>query len=126
MKKILLAIPSLLASLIAASPVLTCPACWPLYAGLLSAMGISFINYTAYIMPVTAVMLIVSLASLAWKAKNRRGYAPLIIGTVGSVELFMGKFYLENNIMFYSGALLLVAASIWNVWPKNNSCSACK
>ncbi len=126
MKKTLLAIPSILASLIAASPVLTCPACWPLYAGLLSALGIGFVNYTAYIFPVTIIMLVISLASFWWKAQERRGYAPLIVGIVASASLVAGKFYIYNNYLFYAGAAGLVIASIWNIWPVKGKCKACE
>ena len=126
MKKVILAVPSVLASLIAASPVLTCPACWPLYAGLLSSMGIGFVNYTKYIFPVTIFMLVISLVSFWWKAENRRGYAPLIVGIIASIALVAGKFYIDDNYLFYTGAMGLVIASIWNVWPVQGKCKTCE
>ena len=55
-KKILMAAPAFIASGVAVLPVLTCPACWPLYAGLLSALGISFVNYTPFLFPITALI----------------------------------------------------------------------
>ncbi|SEN52532.1 hypothetical protein SAMN05216325_12228 [Nitrosomonas marina] len=67
MKKFFIALPSFLASAFVALPILTCPACWPLYAGLLSALGLSFVDYTPFLFPVTAVLLFISLVSLAWK-----------------------------------------------------------
>lgn len=124
MKKIVLAIPSVCASIVAGSPVLTCPTCWPLYAGLLSAMGVNFVNYTPYILPVTAIMLLVSLVVLGWKAKERRGYLPLVVGVLASVLLLVGKFAVESNLLFYIGVILLISASLWNVWPKRH-CGVC-
>jgi len=124
MKKFFLATPSVLASLVATTPVLTCPACWPLYAGVLSSMGINFINYTPYIFPVTIVMLIISLFSMVWKAKLRHGFGPVILGSAASALLLIGKFYIDNNVLFYGGTFLLIMASIWNVWPKKE-CPAC-
>ena len=70
MKKALMAVPSVVASGVAALPVLTCPACWPLYAGLLGALGLGFVDYTPYLLPVTAGLLVVSLIPLLWKAKQ--------------------------------------------------------
>jgi len=125
MKKIIMAIPSVLAAGFAALPVLTCPACWPLYAGLLSAVGIGFVDYTPYLLPVTAVLLIISLFPLVWKAKQRRGYLPFILGFLASVFIFMGKFQLDLAWMFYGGMVLLLTASIWNLWPKSAECKAC-
>lgn len=125
MKKVFLAIPSILTSIVAASPILTCPACWPLYAGLLSSMGISFVNYTPYILPATVIMLFISLIALGWKVKSRRGYGPFIVAILASVLLLSGKFYLENNWFFYGGVILLISTSIWNVWPKKH-CTVCK
>ena len=84
MKKALMAVPSVVASGVAALPVLTCPACWPLYAGLLGALGLGFVDYTPYLLPVTAGLLVVSLIPLLWKAKQRWGYKPLFAGILGA------------------------------------------
>ena len=55
-------------------PKLTCPACWPAYAALLSALGVGFIDYTPYLLPLTLAFLAVTLAILAWRP--RRGPKP--------------------------------------------------
>lgn len=125
MKKFLMAIPSVLAAGFAALPVLTCPACWPLYAGLLSATGIGFVDYTPYLFSITVVLLIVSLLPLVWKAKKRRGYLPFILGGIASALILLGKFQLASVWMFYSGIVLLLAASIWNLWPNSAECKVC-
>lgn len=122
-----MAMPSFLASGVAALPVLTCPACWPLYAGLLSALGLGFVDYTPYLPPVTAVLLILSLVPLAWKAPQRRGYKPLVVGILSAALILFGKFWLDHTALFYAGVGLLLAASIWNIWPvKANSCISCE
>jgi hypothetical protein len=125
MKKAVLAVPSVLASLVAATPVLTCPACWPLYAGLLSSLGLGFVNYTPYLFPITAVMLLISLLTLGWKAERRQGYGPLALGVVAAGILLGGKFYLGSPLLFYLGVILLVGAAVWNIWPKKRGCKSC-
>lgn len=55
-------------------PKLTCPACWPAYAGLLSALGVGFFDYTPWLLPLTLVFLVFTLATLAWGARKRRGH----------------------------------------------------
>lgn len=126
MKKIIMAAPSFIVSGVAALPVLTCPACWPLYAGLLSALGLGFVDYTPYLLPVTGILLVVSLVPLAWKAQRRRGYKPLIAGVLSAALILSGKFWIDNPALFYVGIGFLLAASIWNIWPvKASACPAC-
>jgi len=114
----------------AALPKLTCPACWPAYSGLLSSMGVTFINYTPYLFPLTATFLLVSLIALGWRAPRRRGYGPLWLGLAASVLLSVGKFEFDSDIAMYAGMAVLVAASLWNAWPRARreaagNCPAC-
>jgi mercuric ion transport protein len=99
-------------------PKLTCPACWPAYAGLLSAMGIGFFDYTPYLMPLTALFIVIVLASLAFRAGRRHGYKPLLLGGLASLVLLAGKFYFDRDAIMYLGLGLLVSASLWNSWPR--------
>lgn len=99
-------------------PKLTCPVCWPAYTALLSSAGISFVNYTPYLLPTAAVLLTISLLALAWRAPARRGYGPFWLGLLGSLGLLAGKFIVENNFALYSGIGLLVGASLWNILPR--------
>ena len=59
---------------VALLPKLTCPVCWPAYTALLSSLGISFVDYTPYLLPTVAIFLAVALSALAYRAKARRGY----------------------------------------------------
>lgn len=104
-------------------PKLTCPVCWPAYAAVLSALGVSFIDYTPYLLPLTLVFLAVTLAVLAWRP--RRGYAPLALGAAASAIVLAGKFLSGSDFAVYAGVALLVAASVWNAWP-GKSVISCK
>lgn len=103
----------------AALPKLACPACWPAYTSLLSAAGIGFANYTPYLLPVTALFVVLSLASLAWGAQRRHGYGPLWAGLVASAGLMLGKFTFDSDAAMYAGVAVLIAASLWNAWPRS-------
>ena len=120
-------LPALPAVGIALLPKLTCPLCWPAYAGLLSALGIGFVNYTPFLLPLTAVFLVLTLIMLAYRAGNRRGYAPFALGIVASVIVLAGKFGLDLDLALYGGITLLVGASLWNAWPKRaaSPCPVC-
>jgi hypothetical protein len=42
--------------------------------------------------------------------------------------VIVGKFQFESDPAMYTGIALLIAASVWNTWPKRNktaSCPAC-
>lgn len=106
-------------------PKLTCPACWPAYAGLLSAMGLGFIDYTAWLLPATLLFLIITLITLA--RRPRRGYAPLVLGVLAGALVLIGKFGFDSDSVTYAGVALLVAASAWNAWPTHASaCPSCR
>lgn len=99
-------------------PKLTCPACWPAYASLLGALGLGFVNYTPYLFPLTALFLMLAVASLGHGAKQRRGYKPFVLGTVAAVMVIIGKFVVEANAAMYGGIILLLGAHLWNAWPQ--------
>ena len=108
-------------------PKLTCPLCWPAYAGLLSTVGLSFLISSRYLFGVTAFFLIISAGALAFRARERRGYGPAVIGLVASALILAGKFYLESPAIMYAGLAFLIAASLWNSWPAKPaaSCPQC-
>ena len=112
---------------IAILPKLTCAACWPAYAGIMSSMGIGFFNYTEYLFPITITALLVSIFALGFRAEKRQGYNPLYLGIAASLATGFGKFYFESNPVTYLGILLLIFSNIWNIWPIKNKeqCSAC-
>lgn len=122
------AVPLLPAIGTALMPKLVCPACWPAYAGVLSALGLGFINYSPFLLPLTVVFLMAVLATLAWRAKTRRGHAPLALGALAAAIMLIGKFRFDSDAATYAGIALLVGASLWNTWPRRSrsaSCPAC-
>ncbi len=98
-------------------PKLACPLCWPAYAGLLSSVGLGFLVSTKYLLPLTALFLILAVGALAFKAKGRQGYGPFVLGLFAAVGVLVGKFEWESNPILYSAVGLLVVASVWNLWP---------
>lgn len=121
MKRSLPALPAIGVALL---PKLACTACWPAYAGLLSALGIGFFDYTPYLLPLTGLFLVLALAVLSYRASDRRGFAPLMLGVVATAIVLIGKFWLDSDAALYAGVGLLVGASLWNAWPKA-TCDSC-
>ncbi|MBL4574947.1 MAG: MerC domain-containing protein [Opitutaceae bacterium] len=112
-------------------PVGFCPACWPAYAGLLSVLGLGFLLETSYLLPLTGFFLAVAVASMAYRAKGRRGYGPFVLGLIAVTVVFVGKFVSESSTAMYGGLITLIGASLWNAWPKKQigstkeTCAAC-
>lgn len=104
-------------------PKLTCPLCWPAYAGLLGSVGLGFLISSKYLMPLTAAFLLLALAALAFRARSRRGYGPFVVGLVATVVIMMGKFAWESKLSLYGAIALLVVASVWNAWPRRTAAS---
>ena len=104
------------AAALAALPL--CPACYPAYAGILSALGLTALSDTTVQTVLTVLFVSVALGSLLYKAKSRRGYGPLALGTVASIALSFSKFVMGSDPITYVAAGVLVLAGLWNVWPR--------
>lgn len=91
-------------------PKLTCPICWPAYTAALGALGIGFVDYTPYLLPLTATFVAVAIAALAWRARTRRSLLPLAVGVVAGALLLLGKFALESDALTYGAVGLFVGA----------------
>lgn len=102
-------------------PKLTCPLCWPAYAGLLTALGLGFLMSERYLFGVTTVFLIVSVGALAFRQRERRGVAPAALGVAGAAVVLLGKFRFESMPAMYAGLSVLIAASLWNSWPRRST-----
>jgi mercuric ion transport protein len=119
-KQNLMTVPAIGVSIL---PKLACPACWPAYAALLSSVGLGFLISATYLLPMTVVLLSLALAALAFRAKQRRGYGPSILGFVATAAVLFGKFVWESKPTMYSGFGLLVVSSLWNAWPRMSTTS---
>jgi mercuric ion transport protein len=117
-KQGLLALPGVSVSML---PKLACPACWPVYAGLLTSVGLGFLIPTVYLLPLTAAFLLLALGAMAFRATKRHGYGPFLLGLAAATGVLLGKFVWESNPTMYGAVGLLVIASLWNTWPRHGT-----
>jgi hypothetical protein len=109
-------------------PKIVCPACWPAYAGLLSALGLGFLLCETWLLALTTAFLGLSIGALAFRARMRRNYGPFVFGLAAPVVVLAGEFAFDSKAATYGGLGVLVAASIWNAWPRRRieaGCQAC-
>ena len=121
-KRNLVAVPGILLSIL---PFGGCPACWPIYGGVLSALGMGFLLSSRYLFPLTALFLFVALLVLGYRARTRHGYGPLALGLIATALILGGKFSFESNVLAYFGVALVVASSLWNSWPRRTTAARC-
>ncbi len=95
-----------------------CPACYPAYAGILSGLGLTALSSTTVQTVLTRRFLSAALGALLYKAKSRRGYGPLALGTAASIALSFAKFVMGSDPITYAAVGVLVLAGLWNVWPR--------
>ncbi len=112
----LMTLPGVGASLL---PNLACPACWPAYAALVSSVGLGFLISTVYLLPMTVALLSLALVAIAFRAKQRNGYGPFLLGLLAAAAVLLGKFVWESKPTVYGAFGLLVIASLWNAWPRH-------
>lgn len=106
--------------------VVGCPACWPAYLGLVSSLGLGVVTSTAVLVPLTVSLLAVALTALLYRADRRRGLRPFGLGLVGAAVVLYGRLGLASDPVVLAGAVLLIAASIWNGLPRRTSaCPEC-
>lgn len=110
----LLSVPTVV---VAALPSLTCPLCWPAYTAFLSSLGLGFINYTDFLMPLLFLFLIIVLAALWFDIRRHNNYVPFILAIVSSVFILIGKFLLMSNFLMYAGIIGIVFSSFLNISP---------
>lgn len=106
-------------------PKVVCPVCSPGYAALLTSLGVGFLASARYLLPFTAVMLTVTVASLFVDARKRRSFGPLTIGITAAALILVGKFVVDSALMMYPGVGLLVLASAWNAVARRATTDFC-
>lgn len=117
-RRLIASLPGIGAALL---PSVTCPACLPVYAGVLSSLGLGAIVSGPYYIATVCLLLGVSILSLGYRARSRRGYLPLLLGICASIALLLNKSLIGPRAIDYVAAVLLLAASIWNNWPRKQA-----
>ena len=106
-------------------PKLTCPLCFPAYAAVLSALGIEFVNYTPYLLPLTVIFLAVAISVLALQARRTGKIIPLALGIIASLIVLFAKFGIDADWLTTGGIIMLVAAIFLGNRTKSTAIAPC-
>lgn len=94
-----------------------CPLC---VAALLGAAGAVA---AAWLAPLTAVCLALTLGVMAWRARLERRYGPLIVSLGAAAAMLSGRYLFDSKAIVYAGGAALMAAALWRMWPREGGCA---
>jgi hypothetical protein len=105
----------------------TCAACVTAYSGVLASIGVGFVATDSGLTMLTAGLLALGLASVAWSTRKHRHLGPLALVLVGSGVLVGARLGAPaSTTVLLAGAAITLAGSVWNPWVERRppSCSA--
>jgi hypothetical protein len=106
-----------------------CPICFLAYFGVFGITTATASAYRAWLPPITAIWLTLTLATLAFPSKWRRS-GPLLLGFGAALIVMSGKFIWENQTLVGIGIVALLAAIGWRTWlmraSATDDCAQCK
>jgi hypothetical protein len=104
----------------------TCAACVTAYSGVLASVGVGFVATDSGLTILTAGLLALGLASVAWSTRRHRHFGPLALVLVGSGVLLAARFGAPaSTTVLLVGAGITLAASVWNLWLEHRAASGC-
>ena len=81
-----------------------------------SSLGLSTIPYRPWMLPLLIALFFANLVSLYY-TRGRHGYKLLLISLAGAVLIAGNRLYWNMPLVLYTGAALLIIASLWNSLP---------
>jgi len=104
----------------------TCAACVTAYSGVLASVGVGFVATDSGLTILTAALLALGLASVAWSTRRHRHFGPLSLVAVGSGVLLAARLGAPaSTTVLLAGAAITLAASVWNLWLEHRATSCC-
>lgn len=89
-----------------------CPLCWAAYMSIFSALGVSTIEYQAWLLPSMLILLALSVSLALYQAFKRKRYNYIRIIVVGVLLVLLGKFVINSSPTMYFGIAVLFGAYI--------------
>jgi hypothetical protein len=90
----------------------------------LASVGLGFALKLEVLKGLLVFFLMAALLSLGWSIKIHRNWKIFILGLVGAVLIYAGCHLWFNLLFTWTGAVLLIGASLWNLVAKTK-CRQC-
>ncbi|MBL4606889.1 MAG: hypothetical protein JKY01_03560 [Pseudomonadales bacterium] len=92
-----------------------CSVCGAQLAGVPMASSVAdFRHVLGFVMPALLLTLFFAISGFIYRAKERFGYKPLIVGLFFILILFYGRFMVSSDLLFWVGVSGVCGASLWN------------
>jgi hypothetical protein len=101
-----------------------CPFCWAAYMSIFSSLGLASIPYAPWLQPVMIVFFCVNIFALFTIAKKRKNYMSFGLNVTGALLLITSKTVIESVIVMYAGILMIITASLWNLFTRKLACDS--
>lgn len=103
----------------------TCAACVTVYSGVLASVGAGFVATDSGLTILTAVLLVLGLASVAWSTRRHRNFGPLALVLAGSGILLTARSGMPSTRVLLAGAAVTLVGSVWNLWLERCPATCC-
>ena len=101
-------------SVLSALVAIVCPLCIPALGAFLASVGLGFAVSVTFLQPFLIVLLLISLASLAWAVRLHKQWWILAVGVIGAFGIYAGRYIWFSQLLMYAGAFLLIGISLVN------------
>lgn len=91
-----------------------CPLCLPLYAGLLSIIGVELIDVHMYFFPVTIGFGLVTLGLMAYQIRHHQGSWSAFKLAVGAILGVVGAAFFGYEYLLYAFLATFMGCILWN------------
>jgi protein SCO1/2 len=93
-----------------------CPLCWAAYLSLFGIAGLESIPYSPWLQPVLAIMLLLNISSVWFRARSTGRMMPFYLVTAGALAIIISKVFNELPVAAIGGILLTLSGSLWSTF----------
>lgn len=113
------------ASVFSSILAIVCPLCIPALGAFLASLGLGFALKLEVLKGLLVFFLTAALLSLGWSVKIHRNWKIFFLGLAGAVLIYAGRYLWFDALFMWTGAIMLISASLWNLAAKSK-CRECE
>jgi len=98
-----------------------CPFCWAAYLSLFGIAGLQSIPYAPWLQPVLAVMLLLNLTSIWFRARATNRLMPFYLVVAGALAVILSKAFGGFGTVGLIGVFLTLAGSVWSTLSRKKA-----
>jgi protein SCO1/2 len=96
-----------------------CPFCWAAYLSLFGIAGLESIPYSPWLQPVLAILLLLNLTSVWFRARTTGRLLPFYLVTAGALTLIASKAFSGPVAANFLGVFFTLIGSVWSTLSRS-------